>query len=62
MVAKIMQMAGYRIIPINPVASDPKILNEIVYKTLTDAAKVEKVRILFYFFIFSIFWIKYRCI
>ena len=44
-VAEYMQSQGYRIVPINPVAaaSNMPILGEIVYATLTEAAKVEKI-------------------
>ena len=47
-VAEYMQLQGYRIIPINPVAAAPNspntsILGEKVYATLVDAAKVEKI-------------------
>ena len=44
-VAEYMQLQGYRIIPINPVAaaSNTPILGEKVYASLLEAAKVEKI-------------------
>ena len=44
-VSEYMQSQGYRIIPINPVAaaSNMPILGEMVYATLVEAAKVEKI-------------------
>jgi predicted CoA-binding protein len=47
-VAEYMQLQGYRIIPINPVAAAPNlpnttILGEKVYASLLEAAKVEKI-------------------
>jgi predicted CoA-binding protein len=44
-VAHYMQAQGWRIVPVNPVvaASGEKILGEVVYATLTDAARVEKI-------------------
>ena len=44
-VAQYMQVHGYRIVPVNPVAaaSNTPILGEKVYASLTEAAKVEKI-------------------
>ena len=44
-VSEYMQLQGYRIIPINPVAaaSNTPILGEKVYATLVEAAKVQKI-------------------
>jgi uncharacterized protein len=42
-VSRVMQAAGFRIIPINPNASD--VLGERAYPSLIEAAKVEKIEI-----------------
>ena len=44
-VAQYMQAHGWRVVPVNPVAasSGQHILGEVVYATLTDAARVEKI-------------------
>lgn len=44
-VAQYMQAQGWRIVPVNPVVaqSGEKILGEVVYATLTDAAQTEKI-------------------
>jgi predicted CoA-binding protein len=44
-VAQYMQAHGWRVVPVNPVAasSGARILGEVVYATLTDAAYTEKI-------------------
>ena len=44
-VAQYMQAHGWRVVPVNPVAasSGERILGEVVYATLTDAARAEKI-------------------
>jgi predicted CoA-binding protein len=44
-VSRYMQAQGWRVIPVNPVvaASGGRILGEVVYATLTDAAGAEKI-------------------
>ena len=37
-VAEVMQQAGYRIVPVNPMAAGTRILGEPVYATLAEAA------------------------
>ena len=44
-VSQYMQAQGWRVVPVNPVAaaSGERILGEVVYATLTDAAQAEKI-------------------
>ena len=42
-VSRYMQAHGWRIVPVNPVAAGSKILGEVVYATLTEAAQHEKI-------------------
>lgn len=44
-VAQYMQAHGWRVVPVNPVAasSGTRILGELIYATLTDAARAEKI-------------------
>jgi predicted CoA-binding protein len=44
-VSRYMQVHGWRVVPVNPVvaASGARILGEVVYATLTEAAQAEKI-------------------
>jgi predicted CoA-binding protein len=44
-VSRYMQAQGWRIVPVNPVAAGTRILGEMVYASLTEAAQHEKIEL-----------------
>lgn len=45
MVARYMQAHGWRIVPVNPMATGQSILGETVYPSLAEAARVERIEL-----------------